>query len=287
MSKVIIIGNGPAGISASLYTKRAGLDTTVIAMGTGSLAKAHSIENYYGLPNPVDGKTLHENGIAQAKSLGVEFVEAQVLGIGFESAFTVTTSDNVYEADALIIATGSQRNTPNVKGIKDYEGMGVSYCAVCDGFFHRGKDVAVLGSGQYAVHEAKELLPIAGSVTILTNGKEPTDDIPADFKVITNPIEYIGGEPVLSDIVFNDGSSINVSGLFVAEGVAGSADFARKLGAVVDGSKIVVNENMETNIPGLYAAGDCTGGMLQVAKAVYEGAQAGTSAIKYIRSKNS
>lgn len=285
MSKVIIIGNGPAGISAALYTKRAGIDTTVIAMGTGALSKAHSIENYYGLPTPVDGQTLHENGIAQSKALGVDFIEAQVLGIGFENAFTVTTADEVYEADALIIATGSQRNTPNIKGIKDYEGMGVSYCAVCDGFFHRGKDVAVLGSGEYALHEAKELLPIAGSVSILTNGKEATFDIPDDFKVITDPIDHIEGEPVLSDIVFENGNSINISGLFVAEGVAGSTDFARKLGAVVDGSKILVNENMETNIPGLYAAGDCTGGMLQVAKAVYQGAQAGTSAIKFIRSK--
>lgn len=285
MSNIIIIGNGPAGISAALYTARAGLDTTVIAMGTGSLAKAHLIENYYGFAAPISGEELHNNGIEQAKRLGVKFVEGQVLGIGFESSLTVSTSQDIYSADSVIIATGSQRNTPNIPRIKDFEGQGVSYCAVCDGFFHRGKNVAVLGAGEYALHEAQELLPIAGSVTILTDGETPTVDIPETIKVDTRKIKELAGEQLLSSVIFDEGDALEISGLFVAKGVAGSADLARKLGAMTEGNKIVVNEEMATNIPGLFAAGDCTGGMLQVAKAVYQGAQAGSSAIKFVRSK--
>lgn len=285
MSNVIIIGNGPAGISAALYSARAGLDTTVIANGPGALAKAHLIENYYGLKEPISGIKLHENGIAQAKALGVKMVDAQVLAIGFNEKYTVTTADGNLDADAIIIATGSQRNTPNIPGVKEFEGMGVSYCAVCDGFFHRGKDVAVLGSGQYALHEAKELLPIAGSVTILTDGEKLSIEVPSEINIIKDKIANLQGYQLLSKVNFENGSSIQVTGFFVAKGVAGSADFARKLGAMVEGNKILVNDEMATNIPGLYAAGDCTGGMLQIAKAVYQGAQAATSAIKFIRNK--
>lgn len=285
MSKVIIIGNGPAGISAALYSKRAGLETTVIANGTGALAKAHLIENYYGLKEPISGIDLHENGIAQAKALGVKIIDAQVLAIGFNENFTVTVANDILNADAVIIATGSQRNTPNIPGVKEFEGMGVSYCAVCDGFFHRGKDVAVLGSGEYALHEAKELLPIAGSVTILTDGEELSIKVPDEINIINNKIKSLEGNQLLSKVNFENNNSIEVTGFFVAKGVAGSTDFARKLGAMVEGNKIIVNDEMATNIPGLYAAGDCTGGMLQIAKAVYQGAQAATSAIKFIRNK--
>lgn len=285
MGNVIIIGNGPAGISAALYTKRAGIETTVIGMGVGALAKAEKIENYYGLAQPISGAELHANGIKAATDLGVEMVTDQVLSIGFNNKLEVITDSKTYEGDAVIIATGSSRKTPKIKGVADFEGKGVSYCAVCDGFFHRGKDVAVLGNGEYAIHEAKELQAIAGSVTILTDGEELTSEVPEGIKVNKTKITEISGEMVLNKVSFEDGSSIEVTGFFVALGVAGSADLAKKLGAMADGNKIVVNEDMATNIPGLFAAGDCTPGMLQVAKAVYQGAEAASSAIKHIRSQ--
>ena len=165
------------------------------------------------------------------------------------------------------------------------EGHGVSYCAICDAFFYRGKDVAVLGSGDYAMHEAMELLPVVGSVTILTNGAELTAPLPEGAKVDTRKISAFTGNGIVEQVVFEDGSSLATSGVFVAVGVAGSADLAKKLGAATEGNKILVNDKMQTNIPGLYAAGDCIGGLLQIAKAVSDGAVAGTSIVAEIRKK--
>lgn len=283
MSKVVIVGNGPAGISAALYTKRSGLDTVIIGKDNGALHKAHKIENYYGFEEPVSGDQLIHNGIEQAKRLGVSFEQDEVVGIEYGKGLLVKTTTGEEEADAVILATGTGRTTPKIAGLKEFEGKGISYCATCDGFFHRGKDVAVLGHSEYALAEAKALLPIVGSVTIVTNGATPIENIPAEIKVITTKIEKIQGDDFVESIEFVDGSTLAISGLFVAVGVAGSSDLAKKLGASVDGKKIVVNENMQTNIPGLYAAGDCTGGMLQISKSVYEGAKAGSQVSKYLR----
>lgn len=287
MTDILIIGSGPAGISAALYAARAGMDTLVISSGQSALFKAHMIENYYG--GSISGDELYEKGIAQAKALGIEIKEDQVVGLVFDGDFIVTGAKSQYKAKAVIIATGSSRKAPPLPGLSEFEGRGVSYCAVCDGFFHRGKNVAVLGSGTYALHEAMELSPIAESVTILTDGQAPEFSLPdsvTNISVDTGKIKELTGEELLSSVVFEDDKTLDVSGVFVAIGTAGSSDLARKLGAVTEGTKIAVNEEMATNIPGLYAAGDCTPGMLQVAKAVYQGAEAATSAIKFVRSQN-
>lgn len=283
MADVIILGNGPAGISAALYTTRAGIATTVIGRDAGALTKAHAIENYYGFPEPIPGEQLIQNGIAQAKQLGAEVITDEIVGLSYDGNFVLTGKSGSYRAPVLILATGSSRSTPRIDGLSRLEGHGVSYCAVCDAFFYRGKDVAVLGSGEYALHEAMELLPVVGSVTLLTNGKEPEVDIPREIKVVKGEISSIQGDSVLESVLLKDGTSVLVSGVFVAIGVAGSTDLARKLGAEVKGNTIVVDDSMQTNLPGLFAAGDCTGGLLQVAKAVYEGAQAATGVIKMLR----
>lgn len=287
MTDILIIGSGPAGISAALYAARAGMDTLVVSSGQSALFKAHMIENYYG--GSISGDELYKKGIAHVKELGIEIKEDQVVGLGFDGDFIVTGEKSQYKAKAVIIATGSARKAPPLPGLSEFEGRGVSYCAVCDGFFHRGKNVAVLGSGTYALHEAMELSPIVESVTILTDGHVPEFSLPdsvTNISVDTGKIKELTGEELLSSVVFEDGKALDVSGVFVAIGTAGSSDLARKLGAVTEGTKIAVNGEMATNIPGLYAAGDCTPGMLQVAKAVYQGAEAATSAIKFVRSQN-
>ena len=284
MTKLIIIGDGPAGASAALYALRGNIDTTVISKGYGALEKAHAIENYYGLATPLPGKELHDLGVSQVRKLGADIVSKEVVGISFDGKFKVLTADKEFSADALIIATGTSRKVPRIKGIADFEGLGVSYCAVCDGFFHRGKDVAVLGSGKYALHEAQALLPIAGSVTVLTDGTSPEVEFPSEIKVDERKISHLDGSPMaLSTVVFDDSSSMTISGLFIAQGSASRTDLARKVGIATDSNKIVVDENMATNIPGIFACGDCTGGLLQVSKAVYDGATAGNSVVKYLR----
>ena len=203
----------------------------------------------------------------------------------YTALVTVSKAADTYAADFVILATGSPRTAPRIPGLSENEGKGVSYCAVCDAFFHRGKPVAVLGEGEYALHEIRALLPVVRSVTLVTGGKEPLIQVPEDVRLDTREIAAIEDAGEGLRIRFTSGGVLPVSGVFVAYGVAGSAELARKVGALTEGNRILVDPTMATNIPGLYAAGDCTGGMLQVAKAVYEGALAGTAVIQASRRK--
>ena len=290
---ILVIGSGPAGVSAALYARRAGADVTVVSRGSGALAKAEKIENYYGLAEPLTGAELETNGIAGAKRLGVNFIEGEVVSLAMNDDFTglvVQTPNQVFETKAVVLAAGSTRLAPKIPGLKELEGKGVSYCAICDAFFYRNKTVAVLGEGEYALHEAEILLPHASKVMLFTNGKEPAVKIPDTIEVHKEKVtavdaENAGGMERVSGLRTEDGTSTPVNGLFVALGTAGSVDFARKIGAAVDNNRIVVDKDMATNVPGLYAAGDCTGGLLQVVKAAYEGAVAGLAAAKYVRNQ--
>lgn len=283
---VIVIGSGPSGISASLYMARANLKVMIISKGMGTLDNVKKIDNYYGLTKTVTGKELHETGINQAKQLGVEFVKDEVVKIDYDNIFEVETINNKYRAKSVIIATGTSRKMPNIIGIKQFEGRGISYCATCDGFFFKGKDVAVLGSKDYALHEAEELKRVVNSVTLLTNGEEPVENRSIDIDVEEKIIKEFIGKQRIEKVKFEDNTTRKIDGVFVAIGTASSSDLARKIGAKIDEKgNIKVNENMQTNIPNLYACGDCTGGVLQIAKAVYEGMIAGMNVIKNIKNK--
>ena len=283
MGKIVIVGSGPAGCSAALYAARAGQEVVVISMGMGALSKAELIQNYYGFEEGITGAELYRQGVAGAKAVGAEFITAEVVGLDYTGSLVVQTTEGDYPADAVILATGAGRIAPKIAGLAEHEGRGVSYCATCDAFFYRGKTAAVLGSGEYALHEVQALLPVAKSVALLTNGAPLTADFPPEVTVYPQTVEAVLGETVVTGVQLSGGVQLPVSGVFVALGVAGSTALARKIGAEVDGSRIVVDEKMQTTVPGLYAAGDCTGGLLQVAKAVYEGAQAGTEAAKALR----
>lgn len=279
MYDVIIIGSGPAGISAGIYLKRAKKNVLIISKGNSALEKAEKIDNYYGVLN-VSGKELYELGLKQAKALDIHIEDDEVTNISFENNFIVTTVNRQFESKYVIIATGTNRKTPNIKGIKEFEGKGVSYCAICDAFFYRNKDVAVLGNGNYAIHEASHLKPIAKSVTILTNGKEIVENRSVqEFEIDDTPIREFRGSNVIEEIEFDNNNTKKIDGVFIAIGTASSTDLAKKIGAVVKNNNIVVDENMETTVKGMYACGDCTGGLLQVNKAVYEGAKAALSII--------
>lgn len=285
MYDVIIIGAGPAGISAALYAKRANRSVLVLYSGESQLEKAHLIDNYYGFPGGISGKDLYADGIKQAKELGVEVVEAEVLNASMNASmnYEISTADNKYETASLIISTGNKKLKPDIVGVDEFEGKGISYCAICDGFFYRKKNVAVIGNEAYALSEADELEHIVGNLKILTNGlPAPETD---KYEVITKKIKEFSGDVKLRKVVFEDSEELPVDGVFIAQGAAGGADFAKKLGIVINGNDIKVNPDMSTNVPGVFACGNITGGLLQVCKAVYEGAEAGLSAVKYVKSK--
>lgn len=284
MSKVIIIGKGPAGISCGLYVKRAGMDVTIIGKGVGSLEKAESIENYYGLEKPISGKELASIGIRQAEALGITVIDDEIVGLDYGSPWTVQGKDRDYEGDVIVLATGSSRKSLRIPGIDELTGRGVSYCATCDGFFYRGKRTAVIGDGEFAIHEAMVLSNTSETVTIFTNGKELQGEAPENIQVVQTPLKKILGEEKVEGILLEDETTVPLEGVFMALGVAGSTDFAQKIGANISDGKIAVDENMATNVPGLYAIGDSVGGLLQVAKAVSDGAIAATAIGKYLRS---
>lgn len=280
MYDVAVIGSGPAGITAAIYAKRRNLSTLVISKGNGALEKAKKIDNYYGFANGVSGKKLYENGLNQAVNLGVEIVQDEVINIELKDNFTIETVNSKYDAKSVILATGVNRNIPNIKGIKEFEGKGISYCAICDSFFYKEKDVAVLGEGNYAIHEFETLKPIANSVTILTNGGKIVQNRSNGVVVNKKKIKEFRGTNKLEEVEFEDDTKQKINGVFIAVGTASSTDIARRIGARIENNNIIVNENMETSVPRLYACGDCTGGLLQISKAIYEGTKAGLAVLK-------
>ena len=249
---VVIIGSGPAGISACLYTKRANLSTLIISKDAGILTKVRKIENYYGFSQPVQGEDLQKAGEEQAKRLGVEIIKEEVVAINFEENFVVETVNHVYQASNVILATGMTRNTLKTKGIKELEGKGVSYCATCDAFFYRGKEVAVIGNGDYALHELETLKPVAKSVMLLTNGEKLTENRSMEIPINEKKIREVRGIEKVEGVTFEDETTKKLDGVFIALGTASSSDLARKIGArISERNEIIVKENMETTVPRL------------------------------------
>ncbi|NLM74803.1 MAG: NAD(P)/FAD-dependent oxidoreductase [Clostridiaceae bacterium] len=284
----IIIGRGPAGISGAVYTTRANLSTLIIGRFDSVLLKADKVENYYGFEQPVSGKELLLAGKKQAERLGARIIDDEVVSIEKDVNFKVHCVNDSYEARTVLLATGSPVIKAPVKNLNKYEGRGVSYCTTCDGFFYRNKKVGVLGYTDYAVHEARELVPFTKDITIFTNGaplkiSDKYKDVLSQFRINEKQIKEPYGNDVIEGLILEDGSRDELNGLFVAYGSASSVSFALKMGIATDGKSIYVNEKMETNIPGLFAAGDCTGVFKQISVAVGQGAIAARSMIETVR----
>ena len=319
----IIVGAGPAGIQASIYIKRAGMNPIVFYKGESELEKAEKIDNYYGFENGISGKELFEKGIMQATNSGIEIKKEEILNIEMEDnlEFKVKSENDTYQVKAVILATGLKRIVPKIENIEKYINKGVSFCALCDGYFYKGKNVVVIGDGKNAIEEADVLKKVAKSVRILTsseiksiNGTEQKvksitlkDDIneyksnnkesnqeevnknKASERQFIECNSTVGEKNSNStnsnsdDSNSNDSNEIQVDGVFIAEGIAGGFEFAKRMGIITKNETIVVNDKMQTNVPGVFACGNITGGLLQVSKAVYEGAEAGINVINYIK----
>lgn len=288
MYDVIVIGRGPAGISGAIYTVRGNLKTLIVGKTDSTLLKADKIENYYGFEQPLSGRELLTAGEKQALRLGAEIVTDEVISIEKEEHFKVTCVNQTFEARCILLAPGAPVVKAPVKGIQDYEGRGISYCTTCDGFFYRNKKVGVLGYTDFAVHEASELLPFTKDITLFTNGtalqlSETMKGKLDAFKIDNRKIKRIYGDDIIEGVEREDGTTEPLNGMFIAYGTASAVSFAMKMGIAMNGQSIIVNEKMETNIEGLFAAGDCTGVFKQVSIAVGQGALASKGMIEYVR----
>lgn len=288
---VIIIGQGPAGLSSAIYTARAGLSTLVLGCEP-KVAGDYEIDNYFGFPEAISGKDLIARGKKQAERFQAILRCERVLGVHAEEddSFVVKTEQQHYQTQAVILATGVARIRPGIKNLSDYEGKGVSYCVSCDGFFYREKSVLVLGEGVFAANQALELLEYTPHVTLCTQGKPlamgdlflekiQKDQIP----IIEKKIVSLAGDNGLATVVFEDQSTRDVDGIFIAMGEASSLDFAYTLGVLRNGAFLQADHDQRTNVPGVFAAGDCVGRYLQISVAVGEGAVAARSAITHVK----
>ncbi len=270
MKQVIIIGYGPAGISAAIYLKRAGVNPLVIGKDYGSFAAGNEvIDNYYGFAEEISGRTLIDNGIKQAQRLGVELTNEPVIGLSeSESGFSVKTEHREYQAKTVLLATGKHRLALHKPGFKKFLGKGISLCATCDGFFYRKKKLAIIGTGKYMLSELTHLERVTDDITIFTNGK-PFNEV-TKYPVVNDPIKSFIGDSRLQAI-HTKNETYECDGAFVAIGTPSALEFAQTLGIIMDKQNIVVDDTYQTNIRGLFAAGDIIGGKLQIAKAVYDG----------------
>lgn len=292
---VLIIGCGPAGLSAAIYTARAQLKTIIFGdYKKGNLYKSHVIANYFGFPTPLTGPELTMLGYEHAKSFGTEHVESEIIDLKMEEDGMFTVKDDkqkTYTAKTIIIATGQSYALSGIKNEKELTGKGVSYCVTCDGFFFRDKRVVVIGSGNYAAEEALQLLNYTKKITILSHGKEFSFSPEmlealqkADIPFVKTPrIKEITGQNKAEKLMLTDGTEVETEGVFMAVGVAGATAFAKKLGLEMNNNYIKADLDGKTNIPGIFAAGDCTGSPPQVASSVGNGCNAALSAIKLIR----
>jgi thioredoxin reductase (NADPH) len=289
---VIILGTGPAGLQAAIHAARKKVSVLVLGKETRSSVYHAHVENFCCIFN-ISGEEILKTGRQQAANFGAELLEEDVLNILPASPHFKVISESGTEllGKALIVATGTTRNKLGVPGEKEFLGSGVSYCVECDANFFKDEDVAVVGGASAAVGGALTLLDYARSVHLICDKLDVTGALAAELKksnVIireNEKVKEITGDDRAKEIVLADGSRIPVTGVFIELGARGVMELAAHIGIQFDDEMkyIATNKKMETNVPGVYAAGDICGPPWQMAKAVGEGCVAGLSAAGYVK----
>lgn len=300
MRDLVIIGAGPAGLTAGIYGKRAGLDTVIVdesGIGGGQVLTTYDVDNYPGLPG-ISGMELGTKFHEHAISAGVEFIEAALTGLEISGDIKkVQTSEGVIECKAVIIATGATHNHLGVPGEEELAGMGVSYCATCDGAFFRGRTTAVIGGGDVALEDALFLARGCSKVYLihrrdlfrgadkLVKAVQSTENIEIIYDSV---VEAIHGEDNVDSITIKnvksgENSELEVQGVFVAVGTHPTTDYLQGLIECDEKGYIIADESGTTNIPGVYAAGDVRKKRLrQIVTAAADGANAVSSVMDYL-----
>jgi len=302
MSKyeVIIIGGGPAGLAAGLYTSRAGLKSLLLERGMfgGQMVNAALVENYPGFPQGISGGELGSLMHQQALSYGLDTITAEATAITGIQPLSVSTSEDTFEASSVIIAAGSKYRKLEVPGEESLSGHGVSYCATCDGFFFRGKEVAVIGGSDTALSDALELSRHVNKVYVvhrrdqLRAGKvlqQKAFDQPKVEFIWNSVVDGILGEELVTGVRLRDTktgklTALNVAGVFVAIGSTPNSQWLSGIVEIDDAGYVVTDQAMTTSTEGIFAAGDIRrNSPRQIAAAVGDGATAAISAFKYLQ----
>ena len=281
MYDILIVGGGPAGLSAAVAAQSRGKRCLVISnpWERNPLSKAPQIHNYLGMPG-VTGREMMEQFQRHALELGAELRVGRVLSaMELDGVFYLTVGSQVYEGRKLILAAGVQRGQ-KYPGEERLMGRGVSYCATCDGMLYRKRPVAVIGRAKDAPLEANYLQQIGCEVTYVSP-TEPVGLDPRIPRVRANRLEILGEGSVTG--LLADGASIPCEGVFILRETVAPNDLFPDL--AVEEGYLRVNRQMETNLPGVYAAGDCTGKPLQISKAVGEGLIAGEAAAEALEAQ--
>ena len=298
--EVIIIGGGPAGLTAGLYTSRAGLKSLLVERGVfgGQIVNAALVENYPGFPQGISGLELGSLMHQQATKYGLEIVTAEVTGIAQGQPYSVSTTEGNFEAAAIIIAAGSEYRKLGVLGEERLSGRGVSYCATCDGFLFRDREVAVVGGGDTAITDALELSRHAKKVYVIHRRDQLRAGKVFQQRAFAQPklefiwstvVEEVLGDKVLEELKLRNvktgqQSNLKVDGVFVAVGLMPNSQQFFNILELDDTGYIVTDETMATSAPGVFAAGDIRrNSPRQVSTAVGDGATAAMSAFRYVQ----
>ena len=298
--EVIIVGGGPAGLTAGLYTSRAGLKSLLVERGIvgGQIINATLVENYPGFPQGISGVELGSLMHQQAVKYGLEVVTAEVTGISQGQPYSISTTEGDFEASAIIIAAGSEYRKLEVPGEERLAGHGVSYCATCDGFFFRDREVTVVGGGDTAITDALELTRHAKKVYVIHRRDQLRAGQVLQQRAFAEPklefiwstvVEEVLGDKILEELKLRNvktgrHSILKVAAVFVAVGLMPNSRSFFNVVDLDDTGYIITDEAMATSAPGIFAAGDIRrNSPRQVAAAVGDGVTAAKSAFKYIQ----
>ncbi len=297
---VMIIGGGPAGLSAAIYAARGGLKTGLFEKGIigGQINVTDEVENYPGFPEPLSGFDLTDKMKQQAERFEAQFIDEEVTAIGLEGLCKIVeTRENKYRAKALIVCTGAHPRLLNVPGEERFTGRGVSYCATCDGALYRDKVVAVVGGGDSAIEEGLFLTRFATKVIVIHRRHELRAQKIIQERAFHNPkmefiwdtvVQEIHGDGKIEKLELvnrktNAISFIPVDGIFIYVGILPNNELLESRLELDSGGFVITDDHMHTNVPGIYAAGDIRHTVLrQVVTATSDGAVAAWSAEKWI-----
>lgn len=301
--EVIIIGGGPAGLTAGLYTSRARLRTLLIesALFGGQMTTTESIENYPGFPQGITGDELSHLMEEQAKKCGMEGVTQEVVKVSLEADLKVVqTHDSTYRCEALVIATGTEYRKLGIPGEKEFAGKGVSYCATCDGAFFRESQIVVVGGGDSALTEALFLTKFAKELTIIHRRDALRGTKIYQERALANPkikflwnstVQEIKGDSTVRSIIVKNVKTgeikeLETDGAFLFVGLVPRTQFLKGIVQMDEAGYILTNDDCETSTRGIFAVGDCRRKLLrQIATAVGDGATAAFAAEKYVELK--